>query len=62
MADKELTNVVELPNAGEKLTPEVALQNLDQACATISATREVHFLLAKSAETLKVFIEKHSKE
>lgn len=59
MANK-IDNVVELPS--EKMTPTVALQNLDQACATITATREVHLLLAKSVETLKDFIEKHSKE
>lgn len=66
MADKELSNpsynIVELPKVPQEMTPRVALQNLDQACSTISATREVHFLLAKSVELLKDFIEKHSKE
>jgi hypothetical protein len=48
-----MANSLDKLEAGNDITPEQALKNLDIVCSQLSATREVHELILKSVELLR---------
>jgi hypothetical protein len=48
--------IIELPTAQERVTPEQALKNIDQACSQLNTTRKVHAILSQSIKVLRQLI------